>query len=148
MTQQHFLISDLHEGMQRTFVRVVTEADLHATMALTGDLGGYHTDEAFARAAGFRTVIVPGLFQAGMVTRLGGELNYLAREIRFGYVKPVYVGDRLTCTATVTALEPARNRMEMRAEVVNQDGVCVLEAHCKGYLPRADWGVPTKPAWP
>jgi acyl dehydratase len=141
----HFLIEDVRVGLQRSFTRAVSEDDLHATMRLTGDHGGYHTDPDFARAAGFRTVIVPGLFQAGLVTQIGGELNFLAREIAFQYLKPVYVGDVLTCTLTVTAVQPERNRMEVTSEVTNQDGVVVLTSQAVGYLPRRDWGIPRKP---
>lgn len=148
MTAPPVYISDVFVGMQRTCTRSVTEADLRATLQLTGDLGGYHTDEAFAQAAGFRTLIVPGLFTAGMATQIGGSLDFLARDIRFGYLKPVYVGDALRCTMSVTGVDVDRNRIEMAGEVVNQDGERVLTVECYGYLPRPDWGVPRKPAWP
>ena len=88
MADAPLTIEDVFVGMQRSFTREVTQADLHATMQLTGDQGGYHTDEDFARAAGFRTVILPGLFTAGMATQIGGSVDFLAREIRFGYRKP------------------------------------------------------------
>lgn len=148
MTDALLTIEDVYVGMQRSFSREVTEADLQATMQLTGDLGGYHTDEDFARAAGFRSVIVPGLFTAGMATQIGGSVDFLAREIRFGYRKPVYVGDTLRCTMTVTAVDADRNRIEMTGEVVNQDGESVLSIDCYGYLPRPEWGLPRKPDWP
>lgn len=148
MAQEHLLIGDVHVGLQRSFTREVTEEDLHATMRLTGDHGGYHTDPGFARAAGFRTVIVPGLFQAGMTTRIGGAMNFLARDITFHYLKPVYVGDTLTCTVTVTAVYPERNRIDVAGEVVNQEGTLVLTMEGSGYLPRPEWGVPRKPPAP
>jgi 3-hydroxybutyryl-CoA dehydratase len=144
--QPHFLIGDVYVGLARSFSRTVSEDDLQATMRLTGDHGGYHTDPDFARAAGFRTVILPGLLQAGMITRLGGEMNFLARETVFRYLKPVYVGDVLTCTVTVTAVQPERHRMEVHGDVVNQHGEQVLTMDGYGYLPRADWGIPRKPA--
>jgi acyl dehydratase len=148
MTQLHLLIEDVHVGYSRTFTRVVTEADLAETMAVTHDFGGYHTDDAFARAAGFRGVILPGMFQAGLLTRLGGELNFLAREMTFRFTKPVYVGDRLTCTLTVVAVDPARNRIDMEGRVTNAGGEEVLTTHGYGYLPRREWGVPRKPPMP
>lgn len=148
MTREHLLIGDMHVGLQRSFTREVTEADLHDTMRLTGDHGGYHTDAAFARGAGFRTVILPGLFQAGLVTQIGGVLNFLAREITFRYLAPVYVGDTLRCTVTVTAVVPERHRIDVSGEVVNQDGTVVLTSDAYGYLPRPEWGVPRKPPPP
>lgn len=145
MAPPHYLIDDVHVGMQLSFTRTVGVADLEATMRLTGDHGGYHTDPVFARAAGFRSVILPGLFQAGMVIELGGEMNFLAREITFRYLKPVYIGDVLRCTVTITAVHAERHRIDVAGEVTNQDGVQVLTCDCYGYLPRREWGIPDKP---
>lgn len=111
---------------------------------MTGDHGGYHVDEAFARRAGFRTVITPGLLQAGMMTKLGGDLNFLAREITFSYLKPVYAGDVLDAVITVTAVEPAKNRLTMQGQITNQAGEVVLTCRTTGYLPKPEWGVPDK----
>jgi acyl dehydratase len=147
----HYVIEDVHVGMEFSFSRTVTEADLEATMRLTGDHGGYHTDPEFARAAGFQSVIVPGLFQAGLGTQIGGHLNFLAREITFRYLKPVYVGDVLRCTMRISAVQPEKNRIELQGEVVNQRGEQVLSTAGYGYLPRAEWGVPKRPPppdWP
>lgn len=137
-------IEDLHVGQSFRWRRAITEADLWATIRLTGDHGGYHVDEAFARRAGFRTVITPGLLQAGMMTKLGGDLNFLAREITFSYVKPVYVGDVLEAVITVTAVEPAKNRLTMQGQITNQIGEVVLTCQTMGYLPKPAWGVPDK----
>jgi len=145
MTHEHFLIDDLYVGWQRTVTRRITEADLHATIQLTGDQGGYHVDEGWAQTVGFHTVITPGLLQAGMVTRIGGELNYLAKEITFRYLKPVYVGDTLRATMTVTEVDRDRNRIALAGEVTNQHGEVVLACDTHGYLPRAEWGKPAKP---
>jgi 3-hydroxybutyryl-CoA dehydratase len=148
MPQPHFLIEDVHVGFQRAIGRVVTEDDLRATMAVTGDHGGYHTDTDFARAAGFQGVILPGMFTAGLVTRLGGELNLLAREMTFRFDKPVYVGDTVTCKFTVTAVQPERRRIEVSCEVTNQRGELVLTSTGYGYLPAREWGIPRKPPLP
>jgi len=89
MVQPHYLSDSVHVGLQLGFTRTVTEDDLLTAMRLSGDHGGYHTDPDFAQAAGFRTTIVPGLFTAGLCTQVGGQLNFLAREISFAYLKPV-----------------------------------------------------------
>jgi len=58
---RHWLIEELHVGQRLSWRRIIGPADIEATIRLTGDRGGYHVDEAFARKAGFRTIIAPGL---------------------------------------------------------------------------------------
>jgi 3-hydroxybutyryl-CoA dehydratase len=140
----YYRIEDLSLGQTFRWRRAITEADLQATIRLTGDHGGYHVDEAFARRAGFRTLIAPGLLQSGMVTKLGGDLNFLAREITFSYVKPVYAGDTLDAEVTVTAIDKAKRRITMEGRIANQAGETVMTCATSGFLPKPDWGVPDK----
>ena len=144
MAAKHWLIEDLRVGKTFSFQRDITEADLHATIALTQDHGGYHVDEDFAKAAGFRTVIAPGLLQASMATKLGGDLNYLAKEISFTYLKPVYAGDRLNVVMEVVDLDTARRMVKFQGRIFNQDSEIVLTVHTAGYLPKPEWGAPQR----
>jgi len=145
MNHDTICFDDLEVGWTRSFTRVITAEAMQATIALTGDQGGYHVDERFAQAAGFRTLITPGMLQASMVTQLGGSINFLAREMRFQFLKPVYVGDTLRATGTVTALEPERQLVRMLGTVTNQEGVEVLTVEIAGHVPRREWGAPVKP---
>ena len=145
MAPRHLLIDDLKVGDTFSFRRTITEDDLRATIALTRDQGGYHVDERFAQAAGFRTVITPGLLQASMATKLGGDLNFLAREISFTYLKPVYVGDELEVVLRVERVEPARRLTELSGDIRNQHGEVVLKVRAAGHLPHPDWGLPVRP---
>ncbi len=140
----YYLIDDMTVGRAFRWRRTITEADVQATIRLSGDQGGYHVDETFARKAGFRTVIAPGLLQASMGTKLGGDLNFLAREITFRYLKPVYAGDTLDVQMAVTAVEKAKNRITLEGQITNQAGEVVLTCTAVGHLPKAEWGVPDK----
>lgn len=142
--EPHYLIDDMTIGRKFRWRRAITAADVQATIRLTGDHGGYHVDEAFARRAGFRTVIAPGLLQASMGTKLGGDLNFLAREITFRYLKPVYAGDTLDVEMAVTAMEKAKHRITLEGQITNQSGEVVLTCTAIGHLPRPEWGVPDK----
>ncbi len=136
---------EVRVGWRRTWRRTIEEADIRATIALNGDQGGYHVDEAFARAAGFRQVIAPGLLQAGMVTKIGGDLSFLAREITFRFLKPVYAGDTLEVDCRCVAFEPGNRLVTLEAEVTNQDGDVVLSCRTVGHLPKPEWGDPVRP---
>ncbi len=148
MSREHVTFSDLHVGWRRSWRRKITQDDLQATIALTGDQGGYHVDEAFAQAAGFRTVIAPGILQASLPTKIGGDLNFLAREITFRFLKPVYVGDTLEVVLEAKSIDEEKRIVTFEAEVTNQDGEVVLTATTHGHLPNPEWGVPKKPPPP
>ncbi len=145
MTDEHLTFADLRVGMRWVFRRRITAGDLEATMALTGDRGGYHVDERFARAAGFDTVIVPGLLPASLFTKLGGNLNFLAREMVFNFRRPVYVGDRLEAVIEIVEIDPERSLAVFEGAITNQDGEQVLTCRTTGRVPPAEWGVPRKP---
>ena len=145
MTALPQTFDDLHLGWKHSLRRTITQADMEQVIRVTGDQGGYHVDDDFARAAGFRTLITPGLLQAGMLTEIGGRLNFLAREMRFQFTNPVYVGDTLEACVEVTALDPGKELVTMSAQVSNQDGAAVLQAEIRGYMPRRAWGTPRKP---
>jgi acyl dehydratase len=138
------LIEDVQVGMRLTWKRRITEQDLLDTIRLTGDRGGYHVDPDFARRAGFRAVIAPGLLQASLVTKLGGDLNFLAREVTFRYLLPVYAGDDLEVQVEIVAVEREKNRIRFEGQITNQAGEVVLTSSAYGNLPKAAWGVPDK----
>lgn len=145
MAPEYLIFEDLKIGMRWSFRRTLTGEDMEATMALTGDQGGYHVDEAFAVAAGFQRLIVPGLLPASMFTKIGGNMNFLAREMRFTFLKPVYVGDTLEAEITITTLDPERKIATFEGTLTNQEGVTVLTCETRGHLPLPEWGVPVKP---
>jgi len=141
----HYLIGDLRPGQVFRWRRTISEEDLLAAVRLTHDRGGYHVDPAFARRAGFREAIAPGLLQASLFTKIGGDLNFLARDIGFRYFKPVYAGDCLDVEVTIKTVEPDKNRISIDGRVINQSGEVVVTCESTGYLPRPEWGVPEKP---
>jgi 3-hydroxybutyryl-CoA dehydratase len=67
-----------------------------------------------------------------MLTHIGGLLGSLATDMSFRYLGPVFVGEAITCTATVTERDEEKRRVEASAEFVNQDGAEVLRASFGG----------------
>ncbi len=52
--------------------------------------------------------------------------------MNFRYLKPVYIGDTISVTVTITEKDEARRRVAGTARYVNQDGVEVLQALFSG----------------
>lgn len=68
-----------------------------------------------------------------MLTRIGGLLGFLATEMSFDYVAPVFVGDTISCTVTIAEKDEEKRRVKVTASFVNQDDVEVLRAVFAGF---------------
>jgi 3-hydroxybutyryl-CoA dehydratase len=123
----------LQEGQTFTYRRTFTEGDVALFCGVTGDFNPYHQDDLFARESWFGRRIVPGLLTASMVTHIGGMIGFLAADMTFEYLAPVYIGDTVTCTVTCTTKVPDRRRAVAEASSVNQDGTLVLRARFSGF---------------
>lgn len=83
----HTLIGDLKVGDRFTLEREVEPDAVRASVEFGQDHGGYHVDEAFARAAGFRTVITSGVFYVTLIAALTGHINLLGREMTLALLR-------------------------------------------------------------
>jgi 3-hydroxybutyryl-CoA dehydratase len=124
---------ELEVGQTFIFRRTFTEADVANFCGVTGDFNPYHLDAAFAAESFFGRRIIPGLLTGSIMTHIGGLLGFLATEMQFEFLAPVYVGDTVTCTVTIAGKNPDLRRVEGEAEYVNQDGVGVLWARFEGF---------------
>lgn len=120
-------------GKQFTWRRTFTEADAMLFCGITGDLNPYHQDELFAGESWYGSRIVPGLLTASMATHIGGLVGFLATEMTFEYLAPVYPGDTITCVVEFSERDTARRRMTGVGVYTNQDGLEVLRARFSGF---------------
>jgi acyl dehydratase len=116
--------------------RRVTAEDVAAFVRLTGDDNRLHTDDAFARAAGYRGRIAHGALVMGLATGLAWSTGLLTdttlafRTIQdWKFTAPVYPGDAITLRGRIAerrALPRAgAGLVRFDLEVVNQDGQVV-----------------------
>jgi acyl dehydratase len=119
-----------------TASRTVTETDVVLYSGLSGDYNALHTDEPYAKKAGFRTRIAHGplvlAIAMGLVNRLGmtegTSLGMLGiKEWRF--LKPVLPGDTVKVSVAFVAARRTstgrRGVVERAITVRNQDGETV-----------------------
>lgn len=123
----------VYVGQTFTFCRTFTDGDVAMFCGVTGDYNPYHQDAAFAEESFFGRLTIPGLLTGSMLTHIGGMLGFLATEMRFEYVKPVFVGDTITCTVTILEKDESRRRVEGGADFVNGEGTQVLRARFSGF---------------
>jgi 3-hydroxybutyryl-CoA dehydratase len=126
-------LDEMHVGQTFTFRRTFTGGDVALFCGVTGDFNPYHQDETFARESWYGRLTIPGLLTGSMLTHIGGLLGFLATEMSFEYLAPVFIGDTVDCTVTVAEKDEAKRRIVASAGFVNQDGVEVLRARFAGF---------------
>jgi acyl dehydratase len=123
----------IDEGDVFTFRRTFTDGDVSIFCGVTGDFNPYHIDETFAQSSWFGRRNIPGLLTGSMLTHIGGMVGFLATEMNFQYLLPVYVGDTVTCDVVFVEKVEAKRRFKGEATFTNQDGAVVLRAHFSGF---------------
>lgn len=114
---------------QRT--RTITEADIRAFAAASGDENPVHVDPAYAANSRFGRVIAHGMLSASLISAiLGNDLPgpgsvYLGQTLSFK--APVYPGDTVTAQVECIKYREDKRIATFRTTVTNQDGVLVLE---------------------
>jgi len=99
-------------------------------LRLTGDAAAIHTVEAFSREKGFDDLVVYGFLLSLHFSRiLGMDLpgeNTVIGSIQMDFHAPVYVGDTVTYTATVSRIIKPLGLVALDLAVRKTDGtLCV-----------------------
>jgi len=123
-------LEDLSIGESAERVHAVSEADLAAFAAVSGDANPLHLDEAFAKTTPFKGRIAHGMLAASYVSAiLGMDLPgpgsvYVSQSLRFR--RPVRIGDEVTARVSVTAIDAERGRVTLETTCLVA-GKAVLE---------------------
>jgi acyl dehydratase len=132
-------IKGLRVGDTFTVSRTFTEEETQLFGDLSRDYNPVHYDERFVAAKNLQRRICHGLLVGSLVTEIGGQIGWLASTMGFRFVRPVYIGERVTCRLNITTIDQM-GRAEAEAVCTNQEGATVLEATLSGRLP----GVPER----
>jgi 3-hydroxybutyryl-CoA dehydratase len=136
---QGLFLEDLSVGQSAELVRTVTEADIVAFAAVTGDANPVHLDADYAAATSFGERIAHGMLSAGYISAVlgttlpGPGAIYLSQSLKFK--RPVRIGDAVTARATVTEIDPAKARVTF-ATVCLVAGKPVVDGEAVVMVPR------------
>ena len=120
-------------GATFTYRRTFTEGDVTLFCGVTGDFNPYHQDDTFVEQSWWGRRIIPGLLTGSMITHMGGMMGFLAREMTFQFIAPVYIGDTITCTITMQEKDETRRIFLADAVYLNQAGKEVLRSTFNGF---------------
>ena len=130
---------DLKVGDRAETVHTVTDGDLRAFAAVSGDTNPVHLDEAYAAATPFKTRIAHGLLGGAYIsailgTKLPGPGSiYLSQTLNFK--RPIRIGDEVTTCVEVTGLDAVKGRATL-ATVCLVNGKLALDGEAVIQPPR------------
>ncbi|MEO1200098.1 MAG: MaoC family dehydratase [Pseudomonadota bacterium] len=136
-----YAFEDLERGMSALYSRTITDTDLRNFSGVSGDTNPMHLNEEFARSTPFGGCIVHGFLTASLLsTVIGTKLPgpgclYVSQTLHFR--APVFVGDTVYASATVTDLIPDRRRAVLAARCWVGDRT-VLDGEAVVQLPKAE----------
>lgn len=124
-------IRELKIGDQASTAKTILESDGYLFAGITGDHNPAHVNEVYASQTRFGRRIAHGILSAGLISAVlamklpGPGTIYLGQELKF--VRPVYFGDTITATCTVSELLPEKNIARLETVCTNQDGAVVIK---------------------
>jgi 3-hydroxybutyryl-CoA dehydratase len=134
-------IDQLQVGDKDHFSKTVSEADIYLFAGVSGDFNPAHVDEQYAKQTFFKTRIAHGMLSAGFIstiigTKLPGTGSiYVKQTLEFK--APVRIGDTITATGEITAIDTEKHRVRLKTTCTNQDGVVVLDGEAVVSPPKA-----------
>ena len=125
-------------GQTASLGKTVTEADILMYAAVSLDTNPVHVNEEAGKESIFGGRIAHGMLSAGLISAvLGTKLPgpgtiYLGQTLRFK--APVKIGDTVTATVEITALDPAKKRATLKT-VCTVAGKTVIEGEAQVQVP-------------
>lgn len=111
--------------------KTISEADVYLYAGITGDLNPAHINAVEAEKSIFKQRVAHGMLSAGLISAVlgmhlpGPGTIYLGQELKF--TKPVYFGDTIRATATVSEIREEKNIAKITTVCTNQHGDVVIE---------------------
>ena len=110
--------------------RHVTDELVRVFAEVSGDRNPIHLDEEFAKTTGFGRRIAHGMLSGAFISAVLGcefaerKIVYLSQTMRF--TAPVFIGDTITATATVTHIREDKPIVTLETLCTNQTAEVTL----------------------
>jgi acyl dehydratase len=118
-------------GATASITKTIGNDEIAAFAAVSGDVNPMHLSAEFARRTRFRRPIAHGMLTASLIsavigTKLPGPGSiWVSQTLNFR--RPVFPGDTITTSATVTAVRGDQPLVTLKTQCANQDGRVVLD---------------------
>ena len=131
----YYKFKDLDVGASFKFTEIVTEEKMELFLKLSGDNNALHCDEEYAKKSNMEGRVVYGMLASSFYSTLVGVYlpgkNCLLQEIKITFNNPLYIGEQITVSGTITAKDDLFKRIEVKASIKTKDGKVVSKAKIK-----------------
>ena len=139
MAKDFVTYDEIEIGAKASFSKTISESDVYQFAGITGDFNELHINQVAAESSLCRSRVVHGCLADSLVSTVLG-MKYPGRGTIFleksvSYVKPVYIGDTITCEITA-AEKREKGRVFFDVSYRNQDGVEVIKGNALVMAPR------------
>ena len=122
---------DLKLGDKFSTSRLVTDELVRKFAEVSGDYNPIHLDEEFASKTRFGRRIAHGMLSGAFISAVlgnefrGQKIVYLSQTMKF--TAPVFLGDTVTATATVTNIRKEKGIVLLETICTNQHGETLVK---------------------
>lgn len=134
-----FTINKIKVGDTATFGKTLTEADAYQFSGIIGNFNPLHVNKEFCTKTKLGERVVPTILVASMVSKIlgtqlpGNGTVHVSQEMEF--IKPVFIGDTVTCRVEVTCVDGKANRVWFDIVCINQKGEIVAQGETEAIPP-------------
>lgn len=134
-----YKLAELSVGMKESFEKEITLEMENAFREISGDDNPLHRDDEFAREIGegkFKGHAAFGMLTASFYSTMAGmylpgKYSLIHSFDELSFLKPVFVGDRLTITGEIVGKEEELKLIRLKVAIRNQDNKLVSRAKMK-----------------
>ena len=116
-----YTLADISPGLTADFTLEVTAEKMALFYELTGDCSPIHMDEAYAQRRGYPGRVVYGMLGASLFSTLAGVYlpgeHCLLHGVECKFARPVFIGDVLTVSGTVTEVNETFREITVKAVI-------------------------------
>jgi 3-hydroxybutyryl-CoA dehydratase len=128
-------------GQSARFSKTVSETDVYLFAGITGDFAPNHVDEVTMAKTVYGRRIAHGALLVGYMSRTStmimegkpaadGAVPVSLGYDRIRFLAPVFLGDTITVSYEIMAVDEAKRRASAKVEVTKQDGtLCAVAEH-------------------
>jgi 3-hydroxybutyryl-CoA dehydratase len=120
MERKTYYFEDLEPGMEASFKKTVSDADIVSFANVSGDKNPVHLDETYAAKTMFKGRIAHGMLTAGYISAVfgmempGPGAIYVSQTLNFK--APVRIGDVVTAKVRLVEVIPAKRRARFECQ--------------------------------
>lgn len=134
-----YCYSEIAVGQRESFLVEISDDMENLFRSITNDVNPLHSDDDFAREIGggkFNSHVSFGMLSASFLSTLAGvylpgKYSLIHSIDHVSFKKPVYAGDKLNITGTVTDKEDGLKLIRVKVKINNQEKKSVLTAEMK-----------------